>query len=62
MKKVFIRSLWWCDPWMWGRNAMHQQLIKDYLNSLGFYVLTPNIHSLDVYCLRDKTWAERWIL
>lgn len=62
MKKVFIRSLWWCDPWMWGHDEQHQMLIKDYLNSMGFYVLTKDRYTLDVYALREKTFMERWVL
>jgi IS30 family transposase len=62
MKKVFIRSLWWCDPWMWGTNESHQILIRDYLNNLGFYVLTKDRYTLDVYALRDKTFYERWVV
>lgn len=59
MKKVFVRNLWWCDPFSWGTNEHQQMYIKEYLNSLGFYVLTKNRYCLEVYALREKTLIEK---
>lgn len=47
--KTFIRTLWGIDPKPLWDNPAQRDALKEYLNGLGFYVLTGAGDSLEVY-------------
>lgn len=51
--KRYVRTLWGDDKELWANETMRDNL-KQYLNELGFYVLSGIGNSLDVYVIEES--------
>ena len=60
--KVYIRTLWSEQPKPLWINDRQKEALKNYLNDLGFYVLSGVDDSLDVFAVSYETTLDIAIL
>lgn len=62
MSKIKIREINWCDKGGWGNCPHRREVLRQYLNDLGFYVLTKDEKTLEVFVISEKSLLEKYVL